>query len=159
MSDPVPLGRSQRPALPPTSPPAAGDIPANNLVDPLGGNYARSDSATVASLATDVPRTGDELKRVKKEMREKSVEPIEKAFVLEALKRNGWNVTHSAESAGMLRANFQALMKKHGISQLPVLDKRFKQDPATSTVTFAKTFGWAAQVLGVVSKSWRISMQ
>jgi hypothetical protein len=33
--------------------------------------------------------------------------------------------------------------------QLPVLDRRFKQDPATSTVTFAKTFGWAAQVLGV----------
>jgi tetratricopeptide (TPR) repeat protein len=33
--------------------------------------------------------------------------------------------------------------------QLPALDKRFKQDPATSTVTFAKTFGWAAQVLGV----------
>ena len=30
-----------------------------------------------------------------------------------------------------------------------MLDKRFKQDPATSTVTFAKTFGWAAQVLGV----------
>ncbi|HEY8088683.1 MAG TPA: hypothetical protein VIF09_12580, partial [Polyangiaceae bacterium] len=33
--------------------------------------------------------------------------------------------------------------------KLPVLDRRFKQDPATSTVTFAKTFGWAAQVLGV----------
>jgi tetratricopeptide (TPR) repeat protein len=33
--------------------------------------------------------------------------------------------------------------------QLPNLDKRFRQDPATSTVTFAKTFGWAAQVLGV----------
>jgi hypothetical protein len=33
--------------------------------------------------------------------------------------------------------------------KLPALDKRFKQDPATSTVTFAKTFGWAAQVLGV----------
>ena len=33
--------------------------------------------------------------------------------------------------------------------QLPVLDRRFKQDPATSTVTFAKTFGWAAQVLGL----------
>jgi tetratricopeptide (TPR) repeat protein len=31
----------------------------------------------------------------------------------------------------------------------PVLDKRFKQEPATSTVTFAKTFGWAAQVLGI----------
>ena len=33
--------------------------------------------------------------------------------------------------------------------QLPVLDRRFRQDPATSTVTFAKTFGWAAHVLGV----------
>ena len=33
--------------------------------------------------------------------------------------------------------------------QLPMLDKKFKQDPATSTVTFAKTFGWAVQVLGV----------
>ncbi len=33
--------------------------------------------------------------------------------------------------------------------KLPVLDRRFRQDPATSTVTFAKTFGWAAQVLGV----------
>jgi tetratricopeptide (TPR) repeat protein len=33
--------------------------------------------------------------------------------------------------------------------QLPVLDRRFRQDPATSTVTFAKTFGWAAQVLGI----------
>jgi golgin subfamily B member 1 len=33
--------------------------------------------------------------------------------------------------------------------QLPMPDRRFKQDPATSTVTFAKTFGWAAQVLGV----------
>jgi golgin subfamily B member 1 len=33
--------------------------------------------------------------------------------------------------------------------QLPALDKRFLQDPATSTVTFAKTFGWAGQVLGI----------
>ncbi len=41
------------------------------------------------------------------------------------------------------------LNQLRGARQLPVLDKRFKQDPATSTVTFAKTFGWAAQVLGV----------
>jgi transcriptional regulator with GAF, ATPase, and Fis domain len=63
----------------------------------------------------DVPKTGEELKRVKKEARERSVEHIEKAFVLEALKRNAWNVTRSAEETGMLRANFQALMKKHEI--------------------------------------------
>ncbi|WP_394829493.1 hypothetical protein [Pendulispora albinea] len=34
-------------------------------------------------------------------------------------------------------------------NQLPALDRRYRQDPATSTVTLAKTFGWAAQVLGV----------
>jgi len=60
-----------------------------------------------------VPRTGDELKRVKKAAREKSVEEIEKQFILEALKRNEWNVTKSAEDAGMQRPNFQALMKKY----------------------------------------------
>jgi DNA-binding NtrC family response regulator len=68
-----------------------------------------------ADAAADVPRTGDELKRTKKAAREKSVEGIEKGFVLEALRRNDWNVTRSAEETGMQRANFQALMKKHGI--------------------------------------------
>ena len=63
----------------------------------------------------DVPRTGEELKRIKKAAREKSVEAIEKAFVIEALKRNAWNVTRSAEDTGMQRANFQALMKKHNV--------------------------------------------
>ena len=66
-------------------------------------------------LESDVPTTSEELKRVKKETREKSVEQIEKLFVLEALKRNAWNVTHSAEQTGMLRENFQALMKKYNI--------------------------------------------
>jgi hypothetical protein len=40
-----------------------------------------------------------------------------------------------------------AQLKSQG--KLPVLDDRFKQDPANSTVTFAKTFGWASQVLGI----------
>ena len=35
----------------------------------------------------------------------------------------------------------------------PVLDERMRQDPANSTVTFARTFGWAAQVLGVAPPS------
>ncbi len=62
-----------------------------------------------------VPRTSDELKRVKKAARERSVEEIEKQFVIEALKRNDWNVTKCAEETGMLRPNFQALMKKYMI--------------------------------------------
>jgi DNA-binding NtrC family response regulator len=67
------------------------------------------------ALDIDVPRTGEELKRVKKAARESSVEKIERLFVLEALKRNAWNVTKSAEETGMQRPNFQALMKKYNI--------------------------------------------
>ena len=63
----------------------------------------------------EVPRTGEELKRVKKAARETSVEKVERLFVLEALKRNAWNVTKSAEETGMQRPNFQALMKKYNI--------------------------------------------
>jgi len=70
---------------------------------------------TAPRLEQDVPRTGEELKQAKKAAREKSVEGIEKEFVLEALRRNAWNVTRSAEETGMQRANFQALMKKHDI--------------------------------------------
>ena len=82
-------------------------------------------SQPAADLA--VPRTGDELKRVKKAAREKSVEDIEKQFVLEALRRNDWNVTKSAEETGMQRPNFQALMKKYTIR---VRDTEHDADPA-----------------------------
>ncbi len=63
----------------------------------------------------DVPRTSEELKRIKKVARQKSVENVEKHFVLSALKRNGWNVTRAAEETGMQRSNLQALMKKYDI--------------------------------------------
>jgi DNA-binding NtrC family response regulator len=63
----------------------------------------------------EVPRTSDDLKRIKKIAREKSVEEIEKLFIQETLKRNASNVTKSAEETGMQRANFQALMKKYNI--------------------------------------------
>ena len=69
----------------------------------------------VPRLDLQVPKTSDELKQIKKAAREKSVEKIEKLFVVEALKRNGWNVTKSAEETGMQRTNFQALMKKYNI--------------------------------------------
>ncbi|KIH76224.1 two component, sigma54 specific, transcriptional regulator, Fis family [Geoalkalibacter ferrihydriticus] len=63
-----------------------------------------------------VPRTADELKETKRHVREQAVAPVERAFVLDALKRNDWNITRAAEEVGMLRPNFQALLKKQGIS-------------------------------------------
>jgi DNA-binding NtrC family response regulator len=70
---------------------------------------------TLPQISLDVPRTSEELKRIKKIARQKSVENVEKHFVLGALKRNEWNVTRSAEETGMQRSNFQALMKKYDI--------------------------------------------
>jgi transcriptional regulator with GAF, ATPase, and Fis domain len=63
-----------------------------------------------------VPLTVDELKETKKAIREKAIEPLEKAFVLQALERNRWNISRAAEETGMQRPNFQTLMKKLGIS-------------------------------------------
>ncbi|HUL22388.1 MAG TPA: sigma-54 dependent transcriptional regulator [Thermodesulfobacteriota bacterium] len=62
-----------------------------------------------------IPATSEELKEIKKHMREKAVEDIEKAFVLSALERHQWNVTRAAEEVGMLRPNFQALMRKYNL--------------------------------------------
>ncbi len=62
-----------------------------------------------------IPMTSEELKELKKQAREKAVEEIEKAFLLSALERHQWNVTRAAEEVGMLRPNFQALMRKYHI--------------------------------------------
>jgi len=67
------------------------------------------------SIELDVPRTSEELKNFKKIARQRSVENVEKLFVLGALKRNAFSVTRSAEDTGMQRSNFQALMKKYDI--------------------------------------------
>ncbi len=75
----------------------------------------------------EVPRTGEDLKRLKKIAREKSVEDVEKLFIQETLKRNASNVTKSAEETGMQRSNFQALMKKYNIR---VRDTEYDPDEA-----------------------------
>jgi len=88
------------------------------------GNLIQRDSLElptsheIASIQTDIPApiNTDELKEVKRIAREQAVEPVEKAFVYAALERNNWNVTKAAEETGMLRPNFQALLKKLGIS-------------------------------------------
>ncbi|MBK8975341.1 MAG: sigma-54-dependent Fis family transcriptional regulator [Planctomycetes bacterium] len=63
----------------------------------------------------EVPRTWDELRDLKKRLREESVEEVERQFVVDALARCGGNATRAAEAVGMLRPNFQALMKKHDV--------------------------------------------
>jgi DNA-binding NtrC family response regulator len=62
-----------------------------------------------------IPESSEELKQAKKEIREHSVEFIERAFVIKALERNGWNVTKASQEVDMQRSNFQALMRKYNV--------------------------------------------
>ncbi len=64
-----------------------------------------------------VPTTLNDLKATKKKLREQSVETIEKNFILEALKRNNWNVSRAASDVGMQRTNFHALLRKYNLSR------------------------------------------
>jgi DNA-binding NtrC family response regulator len=63
-----------------------------------------------------VPHTADELKEMKRHIRDHAVESVEKAFVMSALERNNWNITRAAEETGILRPNFQGMLKRLGIS-------------------------------------------
>jgi DNA-binding NtrC family response regulator len=65
----------------------------------------------------DVPKTILQLKEKKKNLRLQSVEDIEKMFVMEALKRNMWNISKAASEVGMQRTNFHALLKKYNLSK------------------------------------------
>lgn len=65
----------------------------------------------------EIPKTLDELKLKKKDLRTRSIEDIEKGFLIAALKRNDWNITKAAAEVGMQRPNFHALLKKYNISK------------------------------------------
>lgn len=83
------------------------------------GNTLRPDYLSFldqrVSDSDEVPKTSDELRELKKDLRSKSIEDIEKAFVLDALRRNSWNITKAAADVGMQRTNFHTLLKKYNI--------------------------------------------
>ena len=102
-------------------------LSADEVQAVLSGLLADSYIDNAPARDVDVPKTSDDLKRIKKIVREKSVEEVEKLFVQETLRRNDSNVTRSAEETGMQRSNFQALMKKYNIR---VRDTEFDSDEA-----------------------------
>jgi transcriptional regulator with GAF, ATPase, and Fis domain len=65
--------------------------------------------------APRVPRTNEELKAMKRTLHDRLAGELERAFVLDALRRNGWNVSRAAHETGLLRPNFYAMMRKHGV--------------------------------------------
>jgi len=73
------------------------------------------DMGDIEQLIDHTPSTNEELKKIKKEIRQKAVAKVEKNFVMNALMQNDWNVTRAAKKTGLQRTNFQTLMKKHNI--------------------------------------------
>jgi len=71
--------------------------------------------ASLGCEVTSVPQTNEELRELKKRLRQTATDQIERAFVLDALERNNWNITKAANETGIQRPNFHALMRKHGI--------------------------------------------
>jgi len=61
------------------------------------------------------PTTSEELKTVKKKLRQTAVAEVERAFVSEALRRSSGNISLAARMVGMQRRNFQTLIKRYGI--------------------------------------------
>ncbi len=88
----------------------------DSLITPDDLELSIGSNELVALDYTVIPLNAEELKEAKRHLREQAVEDIEKAFVINALQRNRGNITRAAEETGMLRPNFQAMMKKLGIS-------------------------------------------
>jgi DNA-binding NtrC family response regulator len=63
----------------------------------------------------EVPCTNEELQAAKRRLQAEAGRDVERRFVLEALRRNDWNVSRAARETGILRPNFHALMRRHGI--------------------------------------------
>jgi DNA-binding NtrC family response regulator len=72
-------------------------------------------SPAPAQETEKVARTLEELKGFKRRLKKQVFEQVERAFVLNALEENGWNVTRAAVAVGMQRTNFHAFMRRYGI--------------------------------------------
>jgi len=70
-----------------------------------------------------VPRTAEELNAARKSLREEAVAELERAFLIEALRRNDYNDTRAAEETGMQRSNLQALLRRHGLRMKDILPR------------------------------------
>jgi DNA-binding NtrC family response regulator len=68
-----------------------------------------------AQNVVPAPRTNEELKALKHHVHEMAIGRVERTFILDALRRNGWNVSRAARDTGILRPNFHAMMRKYGV--------------------------------------------
>jgi transcriptional regulator with GAF, ATPase, and Fis domain len=64
-----------------------------------------------------IPTSYEELKNLKKTVKNEAVAKIETSFLRNVLSANNWNVSKTAEATGIDRRLLQNMMKKYGISK------------------------------------------
>lgn len=71
----------------------------------------------ISHLHTDIqePKNMEDLKRMKKQMRDKAIEDMEKEFIIKTLAAGNWNVGRAASFIGIQRTNFYKLINKYNI--------------------------------------------
>ncbi len=69
----------------------------------------------IEGMVSVIPRDHEELKRLKWEVKRKAEEEVERAFLIEALRRNRGNISRTALDVKMDRRQLQNLIKKHKI--------------------------------------------
>jgi two-component system NtrC family response regulator len=70
----------------------------------------------LAASVMALPRSWEEFRRFKRQIRDSAAADLERRFLLEALQRHDGNVSKAAEDVGMQRTNFHALMRRHGVT-------------------------------------------
>jgi transcriptional regulator with PAS, ATPase and Fis domain len=63
-----------------------------------------------------LPRTWEEFKRLKQQVRDSAVQQLERRFLVESLERCDGNVSRAAEEIGIQRTNLHALLRKYGMT-------------------------------------------
>jgi two-component system NtrC family response regulator len=84
-------------------------------VDHLPPNFMGANPLARELGIQQVPGNIDELKMAKTHIKEKAYQQVESSFILEALQKSDWNISHAAKQVGMKRPNFHALMRKYAI--------------------------------------------
>lgn len=68
------------------------------------------------SAGTSLPRTWEDFKRLKQQVRDSAVQQLEQRFLIEALARCDGNISRAAEEIGIQRTNLHALIRKYGLT-------------------------------------------
>lgn len=72
-------------------------------------------SLTYGESHNTIPEKYSDFLKAKQEFKEKNISELEKKFLLEALRKNKWNITHTARNLEMDRRLLQKMIKENGL--------------------------------------------